>query len=69
MSKATQKKSEVFKKRADALISKIEDLINKMPDKGLKSEDSQKVCLQQAIDDFSYTVNGVEPSDFEKEKD
>lgn len=40
-----------------------------MPDKGDSSSESQKICLQMALNDFAQTVNGVEPSDFEKSKD
>ena len=60
------KKAETFKKRTEALISKLEDLIEKMPEKGNSMNDSQKVCLRQALNEFSYTVNGVEESDFKK---
>ncbi|HUU87711.1 MAG TPA: hypothetical protein VMX17_08170 [Candidatus Glassbacteria bacterium] len=67
--KRSQKQSETFKRRAEDLIEKIEALINKMPDKGNSSSESQKICLQIAINDFSHNVNGVEPSDFEEDKD
>ena len=69
MSKATQKKAETFQRRATSLIAQIEALIEKMPDKGNSSSESQKVCLSQALNQFEHTVNGVEASDFEKEKD
>ena len=69
MSKATQKKAETFVKRVENLVSKIADIIEKMPDRGNSSNESQKVCLQQALNEFSYTINGIEDSDFEKEKD
>jgi hypothetical protein len=59
-------KVDTFKKRAETLISKLETLISKMPDKGLKSEDSQKLCLLQALNEFSYCVNGTEQEDFKK---
>jgi len=67
--KRSQKQAIAFKKKADDLIEKIETLINKMPDKGNSSSESQKICLQIAINEFSHNVNGVEPSDFEEEKD
>ena len=71
MSKRTnyEKKSTDFKLKAEKLISRFEKLIEEMPDKGLKSTDSQKVCLQQAVNDLSYTINGVEASDFKEEDD
>ena len=63
------KKSITFKSKAEKLISQFEKLLEVMPEKGLKSTDSQKVCLQQALNELSYTVNGVESSDFKPEDD
>ncbi len=62
-------KSETFKNRVEKLIGKIETIIDKMPDKGDTCETSQKICLRQAINDFSYTVNGVTEKDFHKEEE
>jgi len=62
-------KAQKFKTKVEALISKIEDLILAMPDQGNTSSESQKIALQNAINQFSYTVNGVEDSDFKKPKD
>lgn len=64
-----KKKYCTFKSKAEKLISKFEKLLEEMPDKGLKSTDSQKACLQQALNELSYAVNGVEASDFKKEDD
>lgn len=62
-------KAEKFKIRVEKLIDKIEDLIEKIPYHGDSCSESQKVCLKQALNEFSYTVNGVEESDFKKSKD
>lgn len=48
-----------FKKRAETLLYKLEDLIKTMPDKGDVSNISQKVLLQQAINKVHYAVNGT----------
>ena len=37
-----------------------------MPEKGLKSEDSQKVYLLSTIKSFEYAVNGIKGKDFEE---
>lgn len=58
------KKTETFKRKAEALISKLEDLVEQMPFHGNSSSESQKVCLQNALNNFHYTVNGVERNDF-----
>jgi len=54
-----------FKMEMDYLCSQIEDLINEMPYKGNKEEDSQKVCLQNALNKLQQAVNGCEEEDFE----
>lgn len=61
--------AENFKTRIEALISQIEDIIEEMPQKGDKCEDCQKIYLTQTLNEFSYTVNGVEESDFQEDKD
>lgn len=58
------KKAETFRRKAGALISKLEDLIEQMPFHGNSSSESQKVCLQNALSNFHHTVNGVEKNDF-----
>lgn len=52
-----------FKEQLEFHISEIEDLIHSLPDKGNSEEESQKVCLQNRLNDLYYTVNGVEQSD------
>jgi hypothetical protein len=54
----------IFKLTAEKLIFQLEGLINEMPDKGLKEEESQKICLLNALRNFYYTVNGTEAEDF-----
>ena len=62
-------KAQKFKTKVESLIGKIEDMILAMPDHGNTKSDSQKIALLDAINQFSYTVNGVEDSDFKKPKD
>lgn len=53
-----------FQEQAEYHINKLNELIEKMPEKGLKSTESQKVYLQNALNSFEYAVNGVEEEDF-----
>ena len=55
-----------FTLRADSLITKIDALIDTLPDKGLKCEYSQKVCLKQAARHLENNFNGLEENDFIK---
>lgn len=59
-------KAEKFKTKVESLVSKIEDLIETMPYQGDSESESQKIALTNALNQFSYTVNGVEDSDFKK---
>lgn len=45
--------------------NRIQDLIEDMPYKGDKQEDSQKVCLMSAIMNLEQTINGTEKQDLE----
>ena len=47
----------------EKVIDLAEDLIHQLPQKGDTSNDCQRVALQCAIDEFSYTVNGIEKKD------
>jgi hypothetical protein len=58
-----------FKERVEPLISEIEDVILSMPDKGDSERESQKICLINSLNNFYYTVNGVEDSDFIDDED
>ncbi len=62
-------KAKEFKNKAEKLIDKIQDLINQMPYKGDTQSDSQKICLTHQLNEFYYTVNGVEDSDFIEDED
>ena len=60
------KDSKEFKAKALKIMDLLETLVDKMPDKGLKCSDSQKVCLTIVINDLERTVNGVEDEDMEE---
>lgn len=45
------------------LIDELENLINKMPQKGLKSNSCQRTALKNSLNTFSQCVNGIEESD------
>lgn len=49
-----------------SIIALAEEVIDQLPQKGDKCSDCQRMCLQQAINEFSYVVNGIEESDLEE---
>ena len=53
----------------DNLIAKLEKLIDKMPQKGNKPEDCQKICVLHSLIDFKNCVNGVTERDFYHEEE
>lgn len=57
-------KAKEFKTEAEILIDKFQELINKMPIKGNTTSECQRITLQQSLSELSYSVNGVEESDF-----
>ncbi len=57
-------KSKVYKDKLNDLIWEIEQLIEKMPYKGDSENESQKVCLTNRLNEFYYSVNGIEDEDF-----
>tara|TARA_R110002020_G_scaffold90584_7_gene220660 strand:- start:33112 stop:33480 length:369 start_codon:yes stop_codon:yes gene_type:complete len=57
----------VFKEKASRLLGRLEDLLDLFNDDGDTSETSQKLLLQQAINEVSYAVNGTVKGDFKKE--
>jgi len=60
-------KIDKFKEDAEKLIDQLEDLIQQLPQKGDTSDTCQRVTLQQALNEFSYTVNGTEQEDLDNE--
>ena len=49
-------------------VYEIEEYIKKnMPDKGDKCEDSQKLCLLDALSSFEKNINGTRDIDFEED--
>ncbi len=54
----------IFKYKAELLIAELETLIEQMPQLGNSAENSQKVLLQQKVNELQYAVNGVEDEDF-----
>ncbi len=61
--------TENFKDRAVILLEQLEELVNEMPFRGNSEEESQKVCLANAIHKLHSVVNGVEDSDFDGDED
>jgi len=47
-------------------IHQMQGYINEMPYKGDKCEDSQKVCLQNILNDLGKNLIGLEDEDFEE---
>ena len=53
-----------FSLKAKHYIAMLNEMIDEMPDKGNTCEESQKICLINALKSFDNTINGVEDSDF-----
>jgi len=62
-------KLEKFKKKAESILEKLENHIQKMPQKGNKSTDCQRTYLQQQINEVYYAINGIEEEDLKQNKD
>lgn len=58
-----------FNQKATHYINMLSHMIDEMPDKGDTCEESQKICLTNALKQFQNTVNGVEDSDFKISSD
>lgn len=59
-------RTEDFKEKAEDLLTELETMItDELPFKGNSEEESQKVCLMNAIHKLRSIVNGVEDSDFD----
>ena len=56
-----------FVSTANTLVNKLEEHFEKLPDKGDKCCDSQKICLLNALYDVEKNINGLEPEDFIEE--
>lgn len=53
-----------WKHEVEELLQKIEDKIEELPYQGDVCEDSQKICLTQALQELWHNVNGVTDADF-----
>ena len=69
MSTKYSRKRAVFEKRATNLTERLHWLLDEMPDKGLTSETSQKMCLLNTLREFEHCINGTVPADFIEEGD
>lgn len=52
-----------FKQTAEAILGELEAHINKMPNKGDSQDESQKMCLKQAVNEVQWAINGVTDED------
>jgi hypothetical protein len=55
--------TEKFKNELYRLLRQIETAVELMPYKGDKCEDSQRICLIQAINELEHTINGISDKD------
>jgi len=62
-------KLEKFKDKADKLLDKLEQHINKMPLKGNSSINCQRTFLQQNLNEVSYAINGITKEHLKPEED
>lgn len=58
-----------FKSEMRSHIDAAQELIDAMPHKGDTCSTSQKMCLQQALNELEYAVNGTEQSDLKEDED
>lgn len=56
--------AEQFQNECGPHIEALRDLIERMPEQGLVSEDSQKVGLSIALTELERSIDSVEPFDF-----
>ena len=52
-----------FKQRAEVPIATLQSLIDEMPFKGLKCENSQQVCLQQTLNTLERQIDSITLND------
>ncbi len=55
---------EQTKQRFESLIVELNHTLKLMPQKGNSTSECQKLCIQQAINELDYTINGIQESDF-----
>ena len=53
----------MYKTMADVHLKKLEHHIEKLPNKGLKCSDSQKMCLMNNLHALWNVFNGIEEED------
>ena len=54
-----------FKSEAEEHIHSLRKLFEKLPEAGLKEEDSQRVCLLNSLADLQSCVNGTAEADLD----
>ena len=59
-------KIDKFKKKAQKHLDALEELFNKLPEKGLTSEECQRVNLVNSLLHLGYAVNGTEQEDLDE---
>jgi len=64
MAKKVTFRATAFKNKAERLTAQLRKLIEgSIQETGLKEEDSQMVCLLNALQHLEHTITGVEDSD------
>lgn len=58
-----------FKEQAENLLGQLEELIQQLPQKGNTCNECQRTCLQQAVNEVYYAVNGTEEEDLIEDDD
>jgi len=59
-------KKKLFETAINTYIGKIDRLINRLSYRGDRCSDSQKLCLQQALNELEYNVTGLVDEDFKE---
>ena len=58
-----------FQSESEEHIGRLRKLFEKLPQKGLKEEDCQRVCLLNALSNLEHYVNGTTQSDMKDSVD
>ena len=53
-----------FVRKSEDLVERLRKQINRVPQKGNKTEDCQHLTLLNALNNLSHAINGTTPNDF-----
>ena len=60
-----KQKTEAVKEMMERTLGQFENMVNEMPFRGNTQEESQKVALQNAVNNLFACINGLQDEDFD----